>query len=52
MPFLVSTEGPKIATGDVNGDGRRFYIGGAKHQQVHYLYNKRESYLRTQNRFA
>ncbi len=30
---MLSTEGPRIATGDVNGDGRMdFYIGGAKDQ--------------------
>ncbi|MPR34580.1 VCBS repeat-containing protein [Salmonirosea aquatica] len=33
MPFLVSTEGPKVAVADVNGDGREdFYVGGAKWQ--------------------
>jgi len=33
MPFLVSTEGPKLAVADVNGDGREdFYVGGAKWQ--------------------
>jgi len=30
---MISTAGPKVATGDVNGDGREdFYIGGAKDQ--------------------
>ncbi|RRB04596.1 VCBS repeat-containing protein [Larkinella rosea] len=33
MPFKVSMEGPKLAIGDVNGDGRDdFYAAGAKWQ--------------------
>jgi hypothetical protein len=33
VPRLLSTEGPMVAAGDVNGDGRDdFYVGGAKEQ--------------------
>ena len=33
MPYKLSTDGPKIATGDINKDGMTdFYIGGSKGQ--------------------
>ena len=33
IPYMLSTEGPRMSQGDVNGDGRTdFFIGGAKDQ--------------------
>ena len=33
IPYLLSTQGPKITVGDVNGDGLEdFYVGGASKQ--------------------
>ena len=33
LPRMISREGPALATGDVNGDGRiDLFVGGAKHQ--------------------
>ena len=46
MPFKVSTEGPSLAVGDVNGDGKEdVYIGGAKYQTG-------QLYLQTANGFV
>jgi enediyne biosynthesis protein E4 len=45
IPFKVSIEGPKMAVGDVNGDGLEdYYVGGAKYQ-------KGELYIQKTNGF-
>jgi len=48
LPELLSREGPKIARGDVNGDGLEdIYIGGAKGQGGQlYLQNKEGKFIR------
>ena len=46
LPAMLSTEGPKIASGDVNGDGMEdIYIGGAKNQAG-------QLYIQTKNGFV
>ena len=47
IPFKVSTEGPKIAVGDVNGDGLDdFYVGGAKWQSGQLFVQQQNSMFR------
>jgi hypothetical protein len=47
MPHLLSTEGPALATGDVNGDGLDdIYVGGAKWQAGTLLVQQRDGTFR------
>jgi hypothetical protein len=47
MPHLLSTEGPALATGDVDGDGLDdFYVGGAKWQPGRLYLQRRDGTFR------
>lgn len=45
MPFMVSKEGPKVAVGDVNGDGLDdIYVGGGKFQEKTLLLQSKNGF--------
>ena len=53
MPHLLSTEGPALAVGDVNGDGLDdFYVGGAKWQQGKLFIQQSNGTFRSTNQPA
>jgi hypothetical protein len=53
MPHLLSTEGPALAVGDVNGDGLDdFYVGGAKWQSGKLFIQQSNGTFRSTNQPA
>jgi hypothetical protein len=53
MPHLLSTEGPALAVGDVNGDGLDdFYVGGAKWQSGKVFIQQTNGTFRSTNQPA
>ncbi len=48
IPFQVSTEGPALAVGDINGDGQEdVFVGGAKHQYAQLLVQQGTKFINT-----